>query len=481
MANEDINSFSEAYFEEQGIDPMEYRERTQDEVRKYVEEAGLDPLLYLDTDKFKESDLGDRSKRALRAYRQFEIERELEGLEGQSAVERLIFIRERLFQDIESLYEQPPNSVRVIPVSNSILLYPNAEQVGAEFFPSYIRLVDSLYESVAALPEGRGRYDAAKRLCAVAYCLGILIHPYPDGNGQTFRLLTTSYLRELTPEFDGWFFKVKLGKKDVHSVAVVPEEAFADRIKREENEYREFKAIHRVRALLHGRDILPDPTGFICMHILKELNSDIRSIADAKAYLEGRGQYLDKRMETNFIYTRDSYEQRLKALASIRGSFHWPTLGIDQRPGEYPRLDMHKREHERVYYEIEDYFIQQYGERAARKVNAENALTIFKREENKLKRLVEEDLKMEIMQQELEDFLTDTFTPEMVNFIHKYVLPTLVNFDTKNQRLLDRIFTGFIVDIFPHNRSVYMEEKSEHGEAELGIADDLKRAGLIKK
>jgi hypothetical protein len=42
---------------------------------------------------------------------------------------------------------------------------------------------------------------ASLRLASVAYNLGMVINPYNDGNGQTFRLVALSYLHELAPQY----------------------------------------------------------------------------------------------------------------------------------------------------------------------------------------------------------------------------------------------------------------------------------------
>lgn len=465
----ELEAFSSSYFEEKGINPTEYLEASKVADASAVEEGP-----------YKEKGLEDWEKRALRAYRQYELEANLETLNEKSVEERMISIREALFQDIETQYGQPPESVRQISVSNSIMLYPNAKLVGEVLYPGYVRLIDDLYDVVLDLPEGPERGSAATRLAAVTYCLGILMHPYPDGNGQTFRLLAESYLHELSDQFNDTYFKAKLSEEDVSILSLVEEEKFAAKLKREEEEYREFKTIEKVKTILAGNQLGVSVTGFRCLAILREINPNIRSIGQAQTYIMERGLYLESKMETNFIFARDTLEQRLKALASIEGSVHYVTRDVAAPSGAAPRLSPYKEKHVQAYKDLVEYFVGIGKEDIAINLTMENALNYLRQALREIEEAMERDLKMEVLQKELEEFLKGALGEDNASFIMDFVLPHKVaSFDTADKRLQEIIYSGFVIDTLPRSRGRFMESSAEHFEKAHIVSNRLKEAGLI--
>lgn len=166
--------------------------------------------------------------RAKREKAQFALERKLSNLEGTSIIERLVFIREQLFKDFDSVVGDKITQVRDGFVSTSYqneqYFYPHPVEIAQKWFPAYIRVVDSLYDRMLEQKQQQTLTETqALRFASVIYCLGIVIHPYRDGNGQTLRMTALSYLHELHDSFKGKFLPFrKIGQSGTTITKVVP-------------------------------------------------------------------------------------------------------------------------------------------------------------------------------------------------------------------------------------------------------------------
>ncbi len=125
-------------------------------------------------------------------------------LAGCSVVERCIDTRAVLLKDFYTIGKKwrvstisPRNSKASTILDNRRVLYPGPNQFQRSFFPAYTRLIDTIYSDMTAQNEkGKLSADVVDRFCGVLYSLGIVIHPYPDANGQTFRSVALTYLKE---------------------------------------------------------------------------------------------------------------------------------------------------------------------------------------------------------------------------------------------------------------------------------------------
>jgi hypothetical protein len=82
-----------------------------------------------------------------------------------------------------------------------------------EVLPEFEKFVDDMYQRIAQLPEGEEKKQAALRLNSVMFVDGVLIHPVRDGNGQTFKMLTLSYLHDLIPDMKDKYLPIKYSRE----------------------------------------------------------------------------------------------------------------------------------------------------------------------------------------------------------------------------------------------------------------------------
>lgn len=166
--------------------------------------------------------------RAKREKAQFSLEKKLSSLEGTSIIERLVSIREQLFKDFESVAGDKITQVRDGLVSTNyqkeLYYYPHPIDNARKWFPSFIRTIDALYDRMLEHKQQQELTLAqALRFASVIYCLGIVIHPYRDGNGQTLRMTALSYLHELHDSFKGKYLSFrKIGQPNTNVTKVVP-------------------------------------------------------------------------------------------------------------------------------------------------------------------------------------------------------------------------------------------------------------------
>ena len=132
-------------------------------------------------------------------------------------------IREMIFEHFDHVKSVDINSIRPYDTKKTVgLLFPR------EFkFPSWMilksylygtnTLVSDVYRELKSYSDEFGGKlpdeKAALRLASVVYSLGVTIHPFPDGNGQTYRTTALSYLAELDPvRYENSSFPARLEK-----------------------------------------------------------------------------------------------------------------------------------------------------------------------------------------------------------------------------------------------------------------------------
>lgn len=157
----------------------------------------------------KEIDTDDPESRALRIENQRTLESGLEQTFGLPFTERLYVVRKALFSGLPHIRRHEATELRRTdlmrgPFSN----FASSEFVRDRFMPQFAQLVDEMAEEIKNMDGDK--IDAALNLASVIYTLGTPIHPYPDGNGQTLRLIALSYLHELAPDkFSQKYFPFK--------------------------------------------------------------------------------------------------------------------------------------------------------------------------------------------------------------------------------------------------------------------------------
>lgn len=150
-------------------------------------------------------DLDSVESRGERGERQYEFEHGLADLRGQSIVERFFAIRDAIFFDSLSKLS---SRLDILVSDNDVKGYPSRELVAEKYLPALYVLADSIHEDLAKLDEDT-RADKGFRLAVINYICGILIHQATDGNGQTQKLLSLSYIREFCPEYNDHYFPIK--------------------------------------------------------------------------------------------------------------------------------------------------------------------------------------------------------------------------------------------------------------------------------
>lgn len=161
----------------------------------------------------KEIDPDDPEIRVRRIENQKTLETEIEKTFGLPFADRLKLVRNRLFDGVPSINGEDPREMRTVDLPRGEGLrrvnYASAELVRNSFLPALGQAVNELAEQVKQMDE-KDRGDAAVKLASVIYTFGIPTHPYYDGNGQTFREMSLSYLHELAPkEFGNSYFPYK--------------------------------------------------------------------------------------------------------------------------------------------------------------------------------------------------------------------------------------------------------------------------------
>ena len=142
---------------------------------------------------------------------------------GVSLEDRNRGIRTFLFGDLEKMKDDDPIGVRTQETFTTFSVlgglkkvrfdYPESSAVRNILYPAYVETIDNIYAEVTEAgdglamdnresPENRLEVPAeiSERYAGVLHSIGGVIHPFIDGNGQTFRLAALSYLSELSPQ-----------------------------------------------------------------------------------------------------------------------------------------------------------------------------------------------------------------------------------------------------------------------------------------
>lgn len=148
-------------------------------------------------------DTDDPEVRELRVINQAKVEDELKETFEMNLSQRLEFIRHRLFNGLPIVRGNPPTQYRENQLQRQLGVFKE-NYASAELISGYISSLQKKIEELTPKIYYSSDADSkARRLAAVIYCLGIPIHPYSDGNGQTLRLTMLSYLQELSPQIYG--------------------------------------------------------------------------------------------------------------------------------------------------------------------------------------------------------------------------------------------------------------------------------------
>lgn len=167
-----------------------------------VENDSLDPSISINTD--------TPAIREQRIINQNDLEQRLDSTFGLSFSARTTLIRNEIFKGVSNVRGDKVDHIRTNSVGNLLgSAFTSSEQVGKRFLPALDETMNDLYQRIQKLPPAQ-RADAALNLVTVMYSLIIPIHPYSDGNGQTFREVALSYLHELgNDRFGNLFFPFK--------------------------------------------------------------------------------------------------------------------------------------------------------------------------------------------------------------------------------------------------------------------------------
>ncbi len=135
--------------------------------------------------------------RVFRAQGQVDVEDAIAAgkFKDLSVIERLTSVRDGLFSKFPSVQNQTVTTIRNTQIASSEKIeFASFVETTNKFFPAFVKLVDELYDQVEAL--GEEKDSAAVRLGAIIYYFGVMMHRYPDANGQTLKLVVASYLHE---------------------------------------------------------------------------------------------------------------------------------------------------------------------------------------------------------------------------------------------------------------------------------------------
>lgn len=141
-------------------------------------------------------------------------------LENTSILERILYVREGIFDYIENVKGDSPirlrrRNIKVVSDFDSFFDFPHQADLSKSYFPMLIKRVDTIYDHILSRINNfteSERTSVCLRFASVVYTLGILTHPYADGNGQTFKIVSYSYLQELLGanfEFDSFMSSLK--------------------------------------------------------------------------------------------------------------------------------------------------------------------------------------------------------------------------------------------------------------------------------
>lgn len=147
--------------------------------------------------------------RARRAEKEVFVREHLDAVRGLSFYERILFVRENLFETY--VRGDKPSEIR----KGSLGLMEGFPEAGAPeaIYPNFVKIVDTLDSFIQDLPKEQ-QSESSIRLAAIIYGIGIPLHLFKDGNGQTLRLVALSYIHEYSPELKGKYFSQRITTED---------------------------------------------------------------------------------------------------------------------------------------------------------------------------------------------------------------------------------------------------------------------------
>lgn len=140
------------------------------------------------------------------------IQRELEAnglswLYNRGVTERAQMVRQEIFGSFANIRGDSYDQLRTKDVAIGSFFLCSSGLVEA-MYQSYGEVVDELCKrtQTGKYQDETCKKEVGFRLATVVYSFGIAIHPWIDGNGQTFKATALSYLHELCPGTRNMFF-----------------------------------------------------------------------------------------------------------------------------------------------------------------------------------------------------------------------------------------------------------------------------------
>ncbi|MBD3300466.1 MAG: hypothetical protein GF347_03885, partial [Candidatus Moranbacteria bacterium] len=133
-------------------------------------------------------------------------ERIFDFCKDKSLKQRFFFVRKKIFDGIPNIHGHDPlEFVRAVNAPGLVSCF----YLKNYFIDEFYRFVDDQEARIKRERSEIIRNKKVFRLTVLIYFLGILNHQSVDGNGQTFRLLALSYIREHCPDYKNAFFPIK--------------------------------------------------------------------------------------------------------------------------------------------------------------------------------------------------------------------------------------------------------------------------------
>jgi hypothetical protein len=171
-----------------------------------------------------------QENRDKRIEKELYIRDHLDAVNGLSIYERLIFVRENLFDTNVRGYR--PSEIR--KGSIGVFCVVTEGGVPEKLFPDYVKLIDTLDTYMQHMDKSQ-QPEAAIRLAAIIYGIGIPLHLFSDGNGQTLRLVALSYIHEYVPELRNRYFQVRQSTRDKQPIGLNYVDSISNGIELPEN------------------------------------------------------------------------------------------------------------------------------------------------------------------------------------------------------------------------------------------------------
>jgi len=157
--------------------------------------------------------------RLKRAFNQFGGEQLfLENAPSYSLQERLIQIRSFIFKDFPNVWGQKREEIIAQGYTKG---WPDKDLLADYYWPDFCKKIDILNKELCTVSPSE-RESASLRISVLVYFFGILLHPSVDGNGQSFRILALSYIRQHSEQYSGSFFPIKYIQDYGASIGIHP-------------------------------------------------------------------------------------------------------------------------------------------------------------------------------------------------------------------------------------------------------------------